>query len=325
MTALARIDVVLVAQGRARSRTEAAAFIRAGRVVAGGTVVTKASLAVTHDALIEVTPDDDDPGYSSRAGHKLAGALAALRRTPDLSEPTERTGPTGPTGPSGPSGSSEPTGPTGPALPDIAGSICLDIGASTGGFTDVLLRAGARSVHAIDVGHDQLDPRLRADPRVIVSEGVNVRDLTPADVVEPPALIVGDLSFISLRLVIPVLARVAPRAHMLLMVKPQFEVGRERLGRGGVVRDPALHVQAIADVAACAGEVGFETRAVVASSLPGPSGNREFFVLLAPGGAAAPAHALSSAIRAAVADTGGRRAFFAQRANPQHESEGGTR
>ena len=307
MTALARIDVVLVAQGRARSRTEAASFIRAGRVVAGGTVVTKASLAVAHDALIEVTPDDDDPGYSSRAGHKLAGALAALRWTSDMSEPTG------------------PAGLTGPTLPEIAGAFCLDIGASTGGFTDVLLRAGARSVHAIDVGHDQLDPRLRADPRVIVSEGVNVRDLTPADVVEPPSLIVGDLSFISLRLVIPVLARVAPRAHMLLMVKPQFEVGRERLGRGGVVRDPALHVQAIADVAACAGEVGFETRAVVASSLPGPSGNREFFVLLAPDGAAAPTQALSSAIRAAVADTGGRRAFFAQRANPQHESEGGTR
>jgi 23S rRNA (cytidine1920-2'-O)/16S rRNA (cytidine1409-2'-O)-methyltransferase len=170
-----------------------------------------------------------------------------------------------------------------PGGPQVAGAFCADLGASTGGFTDVLLRRGADHVVAVDVGHDQLVPTLRADDRVTVVEGFNVRDLTPADLAQPPDLVVADLSFISLTLVLPAVASVLrPGAQALLMVKPQFEVGRERLGSGGVVRDPVLHAEAVRTVAHAADRVGLRTRAVVPSSLPGPSGNREFFLWLVP-------------------------------------------
>lgn len=168
----------------------------------------------------------------------------------------------------------------------MAGRRCLDAGASTGGFTDVLLRRGAEHVVAVDVGHDQLLPWLRADPRVTVREGVNVRHLRPGDVDPAPDLVVGDLSFISLTLVLPgLLAVAAPGADLLLMVKPQFEVGRERLGSGGVVRDPRLRADAVVAVAEAAVGLGARPRAVVASPLPGPHGNVEYFLWsVAPGG-----------------------------------------
>jgi 23S rRNA (cytidine1920-2'-O)/16S rRNA (cytidine1409-2'-O)-methyltransferase len=241
----ARLDSELVRRGLARSRRHAGELITAGRVRVDGAVATKSALALTPDQLLDVEPHAGEPEYASRAGHKLAGALDAL----------------------------------GPDGPRVHGRRCLDAGASTGGFTDVLLRRGAQHVVAVDVGHGQLVPRLRADPRVTVHEGLNVRHLTSDDVGAPPALVVGDLSFISLTLVLPALAAVvAPGGDLLLMVKPQFEVGRERLGAGGVVRDPAMRVDAVLGVAEAAGALGLEVRAVVPSPLPGPGGNVEYFL-----------------------------------------------
>ena len=195
---------------------------------------------------------ESDP-YVSRAAHKLAGALADL----DL---------------------------------DVTGCRVLDAGASTGGFTQVLLRSGCREVIAVDVGHGQLAAEIRADPRVLCHEHLNVRDLTLAHVAGRPVdLVVGDLSFISLTLVLPALCRIVdPGGSMLLMVKPQFEVGRDRLGEGGVVREPALHVAAVTGVVEAADELGWVAHAVVPSQLPGPAGNREFFVWFARTPAAQP-------------------------------------
>ncbi|MFF3064151.1 TlyA family RNA methyltransferase [Oerskovia sp. NPDC057915] len=247
----ARVDAELVRRGLARSRGQAADLVAAGRVTVDGRTVAKPSLSVTDGQTVAVEQDPTDPGYASRAAFKLAGALDAIAATvPDRA-------------------------------PRVADASCLDLGASTGGFTDVLLRRGARRVVAVDVGHDQLVPALRADPRVVVREGFNVRDLAPGDLDGTPDVVVADLSFISLRLVLPpVAAVVAPGTDLLLMVKPQFEVGRERLGTGGVVRDPALHARAVLDVALDAAALGLRPLGVVPSPLPGPSGNREFFVWL---------------------------------------------
>lgn len=246
-----RLDAELVRRGLARSRRQAGDLIAAGLVTVDGRLALRSASAVDEGRTLEVAVSDD-PGYASRAGHKLAGALDAL-----------------------------------PALV-VAGRACLDAGASTGGFTDVLLRRGAVSVCAVDVGHGQILDRLRADDRVDVREGVNVRDLVAGDVVPAPALVVADLSFISLTLVLPALAAVAsPGADLLVMVKPQFEVGRERLGSGGVVREPDLRVDAVVAVARFAAEsCGLAVRGVVPSPLPGPSGNVEYFLWLrgAPGG-----------------------------------------
>lgn len=216
----------------------------AGRVQARGAVAARSSQQVAAGDVIEVEGDAGDRGYASRGAHKLVGALDA-------------------------------TGI------DVAGRLCLDAGASTGGFTDVLLRRGARHVVAVDVGHGQIIDRLRHDDRVDVREGVNVRALQAGDVEPPPDLVVADLSFISLTMVIPALQAVAaPGADLLLMVKPQFEVGRERLGSGGVVRSPALRADAVVEVARAAAGLGLTTRAVVRSPLSGPSGNVEFFLWL---------------------------------------------
>ena len=242
-----RLDTELVRRGLARSRRHAGELIAAGRVTVDGSAVARSAVQVTDERQVAVQADDDDPGYASRAGHKLAGALDAL-------------------------------GPDGPV---VAGRHCLDAGASTGGFTDVLLRRGAATVVAVDVGHDQLVDELRQDPRVDVREGVNVRTLSRGDITPEPALVVADLSFISLTLVLPALVDVArPDADLLLMVKPQFEVGRERLGSGGVVRVPGLWVESVLGVARAAAELGLEARDVVRSPLPGPSGNIEFFLWL---------------------------------------------
>jgi len=242
-----RVDAALVRDGLARSRKHAAELIAAGRVTVDGAPVRRPAAPLGDGQRARVEPGADGPGddWASRGAHKLLGALDAF----------------------------------GDVV--VEGRDCLDAGASTGGFTDVLLRRGARRVLALDVGHDQLVQRLRTDPRVEAREGVNVRYLTPADVDPAPGLVVADLSFISLTLVLPALAAVAaPGAELLLMVKPQFEVGRERLGSGGVVRSAEQRAEAVLAVAAVAQERGLEVRGVARSPLPGPSGNVEYFLRL---------------------------------------------
>ncbi|WP_369372128.1 TlyA family RNA methyltransferase [Promicromonospora sp. Populi] len=275
MTASTRVDAELVRRGLARSRRHAAELVASGRVAVAGRVVAKPSSAVSDGEEVSVAPGPDpEHEFASRAALKLAGALDALARVP--------------------------------GGPVVEGAFCADLGASTGGFTDVLLRRGAAHVIAVDVGHDQLVPALRGDDRVTVVEGFNVRDLTPGDLARLPDLVVADLSFISLTVVLPAVAGVLrPGAQALLMVKPQFEVGRERLGSGGVVRDSALHAEAVTTVVRAAERLGLRVRAVVPSPLPGPSGNREFFVWLTPGAGApsvgAHEQALADAVAAAVA------------------------
>ena len=190
----------------------------------------------------------------------------------------------------------------GEAAPAVAGRRCLDAGASTGGFTDVLLRRGAGHVVAVDVGYGQIAWRLREDPRVTVLERTNVRTLDPAAVAPAPGLVVGDLSFISLTLVIPSLVRAAAaEADFLLLVKPQFEVGRERLGAGGVVRDTRLHAETVMAVSACARSHGLDVLAAIASPLPGPAGNVEYFLHMRAGSGQEPDGGLESAVRSAIA------------------------
>jgi 23S rRNA (cytidine1920-2'-O)/16S rRNA (cytidine1409-2'-O)-methyltransferase len=257
-----RLDAELVRRGLARSRDQAADLIAAGRVAVGGQRTNKPASQVTTDAAITVAQDGQEPDYVSRAGYKLAGALAAF------------------------------DGLT------VAGKRCLDAGASTGGFTDVLLRAGAKHVVAVDVGYGQLAWSLRSDERVTVLDRVNVRSLTPEQVAPAPELVVADLSFISLRLVLPALvASAAPDADFVLMVKPQFEVGREQV-RGGVVKEPALRSQAVADVAAAAADRGLGVAGIAASPLPGPAGNVEYFLWLRRGAAALDVDLLADAIAA---------------------------
>ena len=240
-------------RGLARSREHAAELIGAGRVRVARAVATKPATGVTTDMAIVVADDPDRPDYVSRGGHKLAGALAAF----------------------------------GPQGLEVAGRRCLDAGASTGGFTDVLLRASAAEVVAVDVGYGQLAWPLRQDDRVTVLDRTNVRDLTVELLGGPVDVVVGDLSFISLELVLDALLGVcAPEADLALMVKPQFEVGKDRVGKGGVVRDLALRAEAVAHVADAARVKGWGARAVVTSPLPGPSGNVEFFLWLQRGPAA---------------------------------------
>jgi 23S rRNA (cytidine1920-2'-O)/16S rRNA (cytidine1409-2'-O)-methyltransferase len=251
-----RLDAELVRRGLARSRDHAAELIADGRVSVSGATATKPATAVTTDVALVVAPDPAIPGgqeYVSRGGHKLAGALAAFR-TEGLV---------------------------------VEGRRCLDAGASTGGFTDVLLREGAREVVAVDVGYGQLAWRLQQDDRVLVRDRTNVRDLDLDQVGGPVDLVVGDLSFISLRLVLDALIAVTgPDADLVPMVKPQFEVGKLRVGKGGVVRDPALRAEAVAMVTDAAAARGWGARAVTVSPLPGPSGNVEFFLWLRRGPAA---------------------------------------
>ena len=242
-----RLDAELVRRGAARSREHASELIAAGRVTVNGGAANKPATGVTIDADIVVREDPDRPDYVSRGGHKLAGALA------DFAE----------------QGLS------------VSGRRCLDAGASTGGFTDVLLRAGAAEVVAVDVGYGQLAWSLRQDPRVRVHDRTNIRDVTPELVGGPVDLVVGDLSFISLELVLDALLGVTePDGDLALMVKPQFEVGKDRLGRGGVVREPALRVEAVEKIVAAADRRGWGAVAGTVSSLPGPAGNVEFFVWL---------------------------------------------
>jgi len=243
---LARLDAELVRRGLARSREHASALIAAGRVSVQGTVASKPATGVGTDVALLVKTEDDD-GWASRGAHKLLGALAAFGRL----------------------------GLT------VTGRRCLDAGASTGGFTDVLLRNGASQVVAADVGRGLLDWRVRTDERVVVLDRTNVRALTPEQTRGPVDLVVADLSFISLRLVLPaLLSCTTGDGDLVPMVKPQFEVGKERLGSGGVVRDPELRAAAVLEVLAAAGELGLRAHGVVASPLPGPAGNVEYFVWL---------------------------------------------
>jgi 23S rRNA (cytidine1920-2'-O)/16S rRNA (cytidine1409-2'-O)-methyltransferase len=242
-----RLDTELVRRGLARSREEASSLVSSGRVRIAGTVASKAATNVTADAPIVVAADEDSPRYASRGAYKLAGALDVFQ----------------------------------PMGLRVEGRRCLDAGASTGGFTDVLLRRGAAEVIAVDVGYGQLAWGLRTNPRVQVLDRTNVRDLTPELLGGLVELLVADLSFISLSLVLPALRGcVRDDGDLVLMVKPQFEVGRNRLGPRGVVRDPLARRDAVRGVAESASHLGIGVCGVVASPLPGPSGNVEYFLWL---------------------------------------------
>lgn len=247
---MVRADAWLVAHGLAPSRTAAQRMIEAGRVTwqgkQGVETISKPSHLLPESAKVSVAADDADR-YVSRGGLKLAGAMAA-------------------------SGI------------DARGLICLDLGQSTGGFSDCLLQTGAARVVGVDVGHGQLHPRLQADPRLACIEGINARALERSDLAEhlPPEgfdLIVGDLSFISLTLVLPQLpALLAPKGQMLLLVKPQFEVGPEHVGKGGIVRDAALYPQVEARLKTAARDAGLKIMGWFDSPIAGGDGNREFFL-----------------------------------------------
>jgi len=242
-----RLDAELVRRGLARSREHAGELVAAGRVRVGGVTASKPATGVGTDVALLVVADPSRPDYVSRGGHKLAGALAAF----------------------------QPSGLV------VRGRRCLDAGASTGGFTDVLLRAGAREVVAVDVGYGQLAWSLRSDERVRVHDRTNIRDLAPESIGGRVDVVVGDLSFISLRLVLDaLLGATADDGDLALMVKPQFEVGKDRVGKGGVVRDPALRTEAVVAVATAAADRGWGAQAVTTSPLPGPAGNLEYFLWL---------------------------------------------
>jgi 23S rRNA (cytidine1920-2'-O)/16S rRNA (cytidine1409-2'-O)-methyltransferase len=261
-----RLDAELVRRGLARSREHASELIAAHRVKVSGAVATKPATGVTTDLAIVVAADPDRPDYVSRGGHKLAGALDAF----------------------------EPAGLA------VRGRRCLDAGASTGGFTDVLLRRGAAQVVAVDVGYGQLAWKLRQDERVDVHDRMNVRELTPDLIGGPVDLVVGDLSFISLGIVLDALLGVtATDGDLALMVKPQFEVGKDRVGKGGVVRDPGLRAEAVVSVADAAARRGWGARSVTTSPLPGPAGNVEFFLWLRRGPATITADDIHTVVRAA--------------------------
>jgi len=233
-----------VRRGLARSREHASQLITEGHVTIRGVVAQKPATAVETDAAVVVRENVDDPGWASRGAHKLVGALEAF----DIS---------------------------------VKGKRCLDAGASTGGFTDVLLRNEAERVVAADVGRGLLIWRLQNDPRVVVLDRTNARTLTPDLIGGQVDLVVSDMSFISLRLVLPaLLACTRADGDLLPMIKPQFEVGKDRLGSGGVVRDPGLRGTAVTGVLAAAAELGLRPHGVVASPLPGPSGNVEYFAWL---------------------------------------------
>ena len=235
-----RLDVALVARGLAPTRERAQALILAGRVAVDGRPATKAGQPVSDDAALAVA--EPPHPYVSRGGVKLAAALDHFGIDP-------------------------------------AGKTCLDVGASTGGFTDCLLQRGAARVYAVDVGHGQLDARLRADPRVVLREKVNARSLSEADVPERVEVAVADVSFISLRLVLPAMAaRVAPGGTIVALVKPQFEAGRGEVPRGGVVRSEATRRRVVEEVAEAGRALGLGVLGVVPSPIVGARGNAEFLL-----------------------------------------------
>jgi 23S rRNA (cytidine1920-2'-O)/16S rRNA (cytidine1409-2'-O)-methyltransferase len=234
-----RADVVLVERGLFESRARARAAIEAGLVTADGVTLAKASDLIAQDAAIKAEAPHP---WVSRGGVKLAHALDAFAIDP-------------------------------------AGLVCLDLGASTGGFTDVLLARGAARVHAVDVGHGQLHPKIAADPRVMSHEGVDARDVTLGLIGEAPGLIVIDVAFIPLTLVLPAALAVAAKgARLVALVKPQFEAGRERVKKG-VVRDAAIHAEVCDKVAAAVAQLGWTVEGIIPSPIEGGDGNREFLLV----------------------------------------------
>jgi 23S rRNA (cytidine1920-2'-O)/16S rRNA (cytidine1409-2'-O)-methyltransferase len=240
-----RLDKLLVELNLAPTRARARALILAGRVKVESQVVDKAGALVKPGSAIEVAEGSE---FASRGGEKLEHALGHFR-------------------------------------PKIEGKVVLDVGASTGGFTDCLLRRGARKVYAVDVGYGQLAWRLRGDPRVVVMDRTNARGLTPEMFDERPVFAVIDVSFISLTLVLgPVADVLVDRGEIIALIKPQFEAGRGKVGKGGVVRDAAVHAQVIEKIVGFAQRSGLDSKGMVESPLLGPAGNKEFFVYLVKSG-----------------------------------------
>jgi len=233
-----RLDRLLVERGLVESREKAQALIMAGEVLLNGQKAAKPGQPVDSGAALEVLAR---PPFVSRGGLKLAAALKHF------------------------------------AI-DAAGKVCADIGSSTGGFTDALLQAGAARVHAVDVGAGQLAWSIRTDPRVRLHEGINARELRPEEIGEPVDLLTCDVSFISVTLILPaVTALLQPRGQMVILIKPQFEVGKGQVGKGGIVRDPQLHRAACDRVTGAVREFGFET-GIMDSPILGAEGNREFLL-----------------------------------------------
>jgi 23S rRNA (cytidine1920-2'-O)/16S rRNA (cytidine1409-2'-O)-methyltransferase len=238
-----RLDVLLVKRGLCPSREKAQRVIMAGGIFSGGTRLEKPSQTFSDDTPLEVRAADR---YVGRGGHKLEAALQKFAIDP-------------------------------------SGWVCLDVGASTGGFTDCLLQHGAAKVYALDVGHGQLDWKIRNDPRVVVMEHCNARHLQPGDLPEKVRLAVADVSFISLTLVLPPVADVLTDGGMMVaLIKPQFELSRAEVGRGGVVRDDALRHKAVEKIRAFASGLGWTWRGVTDSPIAGADGNREFLCLMQP-------------------------------------------
>ena len=238
-----RLDLLLVERGLVASREQARRLIMAGAVVAGEQRADKPGTLVDPKTAVRLKADAQSP-YVSRGGHKLTGGLKAFGL-------------------------------------DVTGVTALDVGASTGGFTDCLLQHGAAKVFAVDVGYGQLAWSLRQDPRVVNLERRNIRSLAPDELTPPPSLAVIDASFISLTLVIPhVVSLITDRGEIVALVKPQFEVGKGRVGKGGVVRDPALHAEVLTDLQARADGWQLEVKGVTESPLRGPKGNKEFLLYL---------------------------------------------
>ena len=235
-----RLDRILVDRGLVASRERARALILAGVVLVNEAPVDKAGALVAEGAAVRIRGEDHP--YVSRGGVKLKGAIDAFGI-------------------------------------GVKGCIALDVGASTGGFTDCLLQEGARKVYAVDVGYGQIAWKLRNDPRVVLFERTNIRHFSGVGVEEPVDIAVIDTSFISLRLVIPSVLRFVKNGGTLLaLVKPQFEVGKGEVGKKGVVRDPALHLKVVGDLASFCAELGLSVRGTCESPLTGPEGNREFFI-----------------------------------------------
>lgn len=256
-----RIDLLLVEKGLAATREQARALIMAGSVTAGGEVIDKPGTKVDEGSPLAVAAP---PRYVSRGGLKLEKALEAFGV-------------------------------------DVSGRVVVDVGASTGGFTDCLLQRGAARVYAVDVGYGQLDWRLRTDPRVVVMERTNARYLTWLP--EPPDLAVMDVSFISARLILPAVARLLREGGMIvLLVKPQFEAGREQVGKGGVVRDPEVHRSVLRAMVEWADREGMGVRRVTISPIRGPAGNVEYLALIVPGESSSPD--VGAQIEAAVGESG---------------------
>lgn len=259
MTKRVRLDQLLVQRELAVSRERAQALILAGAVRVNGGRADRAAAPVAEDADLAVDPG---PRYVSRGGDKLAGALDALGL-------------------------------------DVAGKVAIDVGSSTGGFTDVLLQRGAERVHAVDVGKGQLEWRLRQDPRVVVHEGVNAREGMPVE--ESVDIVVADVSFISLRLALPpAIAKLRDGGDIVALVKPQFEAGRDAVGKGGVVRDTAARAAAVVAVANDLMSRGFGVVALTPSPIAGREGNREIFVHARKGARSLDETALAAAAREAA-------------------------